>query len=67
MCTGRELQDLVPSERECVLVEDEGCKDFLQHIFKRREDGSFKSTIKKVMLAPVQPHSSFISTLSLSI
>lgn len=55
MCTGKELEGLVPSEQEYMLVPDERCKEFLEFIFKKKEDGSFKRTIKKVILAPPPP------------
>jgi hypothetical protein len=48
MCTGREVSALLPSLQEYDLVEDDECRSFLYYIFRRREDGTFKSTIKKV-------------------
>ena len=48
MCTGKELSSLAPSDDEYLLVLDEGCRDVLKYIFKRKEDGTFKRTIRKV-------------------
>ena len=52
MMTGKELSDVVPSDHEYGYIQDKESSDVLKYVFKRRESGEFKRTIKKVNLRP---------------
>lgn len=47
MSAGRELSRLVPNEMDLRCVEDAGCREILQYVFARKEDGKFKRGIIK--------------------
>lgn len=48
MAAGKELTRLIPSEVDYQCVEDEDCKEILQYIFTRKDNGRFERGIIKV-------------------
>lgn len=44
----KDMPHLIPDERDYGYVEDERCRDVLEYIFARKEDGRFKRKIKHV-------------------
>ena len=47
MSAGRELSRLVPNEMDLRCVEDASCREILQYVFSRKDDGKFKRGIIK--------------------